>query len=340
MSPPAPPGPLASRVRVATLVSAFLQLHGIMRIKRAARQKPSVHANQTTPIKKSWGINMYKQIEKTFFVASILFANAFSPKLHATVYPIQTADEKLYKLTVGRPTFTITAEEAAHHQVKVLEPDGSVARQISVLPLSTHLDLLAWSKVRVKIVYGGRPLENMKVSCGTDLTSDMMFQTPDFSLTAVTDDSGIAEFDRFPPGESSIRINPQPAEFQGQKWVWLDQKKYVITVPGQQLEMTFGKGARDVVGQFVFDQEFDDGIQEYWGANLEYSSIRGNMGGNSETKFRIKILRNGSFIAESAPPGEAKIIIQHPGIQPKAGGFVFVLGQTSQSDLKCSFWDR
>lgn len=85
------------------------------------------------------------------------------------------------------------------------------------------------------------------------------------------------------------------------------------------MELAIGKGARDVVGRFIYDQEYS-GLEEYWGANLEYSNTKYNMGGNSHTKIRIKISENGTFIAESAPPGEAKIIIQHPGVQPKGVG--------------------
>ncbi len=375
------------QVHVLDLTSNFVNLDGTL--NRALYGADNIHlslegygvyAQELKPLidkslgDKGVGSNIIVPVQKTTPIARPL-----EPTTNTAKPTSETANAKIQKITVGRPPFTMTADEAAHHQVKVVEPDGSIAKQISVSPLSTdiganvelttmeqnantrgeklgpdgtwildlsnpeqfffiksekgclllsgtrilatdHLDLLAWSSVRVKIVYGGKPMANMKVSCGTELTSDRMFQTPDISVSAMTDESGTAEFDRFLPGESSIRINPQPAEFQGKKWVWLDQKRYVTTVPGEQLEVTFGKGARDVVGRFVFDKDFDDGIQEYWGANLEYSSIRNNMGGNSETKVRIKISQNGSFIAESAPPGEAKIIIQHPGVQPKARG--------------------
>jgi hypothetical protein len=282
------------------------------------------------------------------------------------------------KISLAGTAYSVSSEDAAQHKIKIVEPDGSVVKRISIvkLPLdrranfdlqsiekepsfrveqlgadgmlvldlsnreeflfmqtdmgclllassrilaTNQLDLLAWSKVRVRISHRDSPLANMKVTYSTTLTSDMMFQSPSISFSAIADDSGVAEFDRVPAGEACIKINPQPAEYNGQKWEWTDQTRMICTVPGQQMEVVIGRGARDVVGRFIYDREYA-GLEEYWGANLEYSNTRYNMGGNSHTKIRIKISENGAFIAESAPPGEAKIIIQHPGVQPKGVG--------------------
>jgi hypothetical protein len=333
-------------------------------------------------------------IVQLVFVLELTLSDLLSTRLHAspqetnlstqefTPQSSRTASKSYHsqsqKISLAGTAYSVSSEDAAQHKVKMIEPDGSVVKRISIvkLPLdrranfdlpsiekessfrveqlgadgmlvldlskqeeflfmqtdlgclllagsrilaTNQLDLLAWSKVRVRISHRDSPLANMKVTYSTTLTSDMMFQSPSISFSAIADDSGVAEFDRVPAGEACIKINPQPAEYNGQKWEWTDQTRMINTVPGEPLELAIGKGARDVVGRFIYDQEYS-GLEEYWGANLEYSNTKYNMGGNSHTKIRIKISENGTFIAESAPPGEAKIIIQHPGVQPKGVG--------------------
>jgi hypothetical protein len=277
------------------------------------------------------------------------------------------------KYLIKESPFGIPPEEAAHHHVMILEPDGCVATQVwiqslpankqATIDLSTfeqqastrleqltpdgvlvldlsqveqtfllksekgcillsasrllatdRVELLAWSKVRVAIEHRDKPIVNMKVVCGTALTSDMMYQVPHVSSSGVTDDAGVVDFTQLPPGELTIKVNPLTEQHQGKIWEWTDQTRRILSSPGAQSDIMIGKGARDVVGRFVFDREHDDGLQEFWGASLEYSSYQGNVGGNTETRVRIQIKKNGSFIAESAPPGEAKIIVQHPGL--------------------------
>ena len=45
------------------------------------------------------GMDMYMQIEKSFFAASMWFACVLGSGLQATDYPYQTTDEKIHKLT-------------------------------------------------------------------------------------------------------------------------------------------------------------------------------------------------------------------------------------------------
>ena len=142
----------------------------------------------------------------------------------------------------------------------------------------------------------------------------MMYHVPNVFASGVSDELGVVEFAQLPPGELTIKVNPQTEQHQGKIWEWTDQTRRILSSQGAQSDIMIGKGARDVVGRFVFDKEHDDGLQEFWGASLEYSSHPSNVGGNTETRVRIQIKKNGSFIAESAPPGEAKIIVQHPGL--------------------------
>jgi hypothetical protein len=148
-------------------------------------------------------------------------ASSAAPKSHRT---------QTQKISIAGTAFSISPDDAAQHRVKIIEPDGSVAKRISILSLppdvrakvdlqsmekessfrveelgsdgilvldlskpeqffyletdmgclllagsrilaTNQLDLLAWSKVRVKISHRDKPLANTKVTYNTALTS-------------------------------------------------------------------------------------------------------------------------------------------------------------------------
>jgi len=207
----------------------------------------------------------------------------------------------------------LTLDLSSKMQFVFLYSDQGCAFLAAPRILSTdHVALIPWSMARIKVLRQGEPVPDMKVQIDALKTSDFMFRTPLISFFATTNQHGIATFDRIPVSDVIVRINPTTVGFGNQSWLEDDQHRFMRTIAGESLDVTFGENVRDVVGQFRYDEKFNDGKQAIWGAEIEVV-------GENRSVVPLTIDEEGSFIAQGVPLGEVAIMVRHPGL-PNIGG--------------------